>query len=130
MDDNFELDESNREFLIAVDTFKNSNKSFFLTGKAGAGKTTFLKYVRSISNKKTVVVAPTGVAAINAGGVTINSFFKLPFDPLRPDDHRFRTKKSSENHLTIFEWLRYNKRKVELVRNMDVLIIDEILMVE
>ena len=100
-----------------------------LTGRAGTGKTTFLKYVNVISSKKKVILAPTGVAAINAGGVTIHSFFKLPFEPLRPDDTRFSTRKTSKNQINIFEMLKYNREKSQIIQEMELLIIDEISMV-
>ena len=70
-----ELDITNSEFYFAVDSVNNTNSIIYLTGKAGTGKTTFLKYIKAIVNKNTVILATTGVAAINAGGVTINSFF-------------------------------------------------------
>src|ERR1700691_4363847 len=78
------VDSSNHIFQTAVQFVNQTNKHIFLTGKAGTGKTTFLKYIRENSFKKTVVVAPTGVAAINAGGVTMHSFFQLPFGPYLP----------------------------------------------
>lgn len=71
------LDQSNKEQLMAYELITNTNTSFFLTGKAGTGKTTFLKYVMENVNKKFVVLAPTGIAAINAGGETLHSFFGL-----------------------------------------------------
>jgi tRNA A37 threonylcarbamoyladenosine biosynthesis protein TsaE len=77
-------DSSNHIFQMAVQFVNQTNKHIFLTGKAGTGKTTFLKYIRENSFKKTAVVAPTGVAAINAGGVTMHSFFQLPFGPYVP----------------------------------------------
>ena len=123
------LDPHNREFNSAVEFVQSTDRSIYLTGRAGTGKTTFLKYVTAISSKKKVVVAPTGVAAINSGGVTIHSFFKLPFEPLRPDDTRFSTRKMSEDQINIFEMLKYNREKSQIIREMELLIIDEISMV-
>ena len=71
-------------FQLAAQFVNQTGKHIFLTGKAGTGKTTFLKYIKEKSYKKTVVVAPTGVAAINAGGVTMHSFFQLPLGPFIP----------------------------------------------
>ena len=93
-----------------------TNTLVFLTGKAGTGKTTFLRQVRQASQKKLVIVAPTGVAAINAGGMTIHSLFQLPFGPLLP-------------HTTDRPELHYNVEKNELLRSLELLIIDEISMV-
>lgn len=70
-----QTDTSNKNFQLALEFIQHTNRSIFLTGKAGTGKTTFLKYIKQHSNKNIAVVAPTGVAAINAGGVTIHSFF-------------------------------------------------------
>ena len=72
-------DNDNITFNLASDLVKNTNISLFLTGKAGTGKTTFLKHIQNTCNKRLVVVAPTGVAAINAGGVTMHSFFNCHF---------------------------------------------------
>ena len=77
--------ENNDELKLAWDFVEHTGKSIFLTGKAGTGKTTFLKNVVRRSTKRMVVVAPTGVAAINAGGVTIHSFFQLPLSPFVPN---------------------------------------------
>ncbi|MAJ50926.1 MAG: DNA helicase [Flammeovirgaceae bacterium] len=123
------LDPDNREFNAAVEFVQATDRSIYLTGRAGTGKSTFLKYIKAISSKKIVVVAPTGVAAINAGGVTIHSFFKLPFEPLRPDDIRFSTRKMSEDHVNIFEMLKYNREKFQIIQELELLIIDEISMV-
>ena len=123
------LDPQNREFNSAVEFVQSTDRSIYLTGRAGTGKTTFLKYVNVISSKKKVILAPTGVAAINAEGVTIHSFFKLPFEPLRPDDTRFSTRKTSKNQVNIFEMLKYNREKSQIIREMELLIIDEISMV-
>ncbi len=77
-------DNDNKWFQLASALVNNSNRHVFLTGKAGTGKTTFLKHIQETTFKKSVVVAPTGVAAINAGGVTMHSFFQLPFGPYVP----------------------------------------------
>jgi energy-coupling factor transporter ATP-binding protein EcfA2 len=128
--DDIELDRDNVEFNRAADFVINTNKLFYLTGKAGTGKTTFLKYIKEVSNKNTVIVAPTGVAAINAGGVTINSFFQIPFSPFVPDDLRLRTSSlgtvSQEN---IYKTFSYNKVKRKIIETLELLIIDEISMV-
>ncbi|MEI8101816.1 MAG: AAA family ATPase, partial [Bacteroidota bacterium] len=79
------LDLENINFKLAYDFINHTNCSLYLTGKAGTGKTTFLKYVKQHCRKNLVIVAPTGVAAINAGGVTMHSFFQLPFGPYLPD---------------------------------------------
>jgi DNA-binding NtrC family response regulator len=71
-------DNSNTIFQLAVDLVNDTTQHIFLTGKAGTGKTTFLKYIKEHTDKNAVIVAPTGVAAINAGGVTMHSFFQLP----------------------------------------------------
>lgn len=112
------LDENNPAFIDAFDIVNNSNESLFLTGKAGTGKTTFLKYLTSQLKKKFIVLAPTGVAAVNAGGVTLHSFFQLSFSPYLPDDSR----------LTIEE-LKFNKDKLDIIKNVETIIIDEISMV-
>jgi len=78
--------EHNRELDLAWNFVINTNRNIFLTGKAGTGKTTFLHKLKREANKRMVVVAPTGVAAINAKGVTIHSFFQLPFGPILPHD--------------------------------------------
>jgi ABC-type phosphate/phosphonate transport system ATPase subunit len=90
--DNIELDETNEEFFWASELVKYGHPLIYLTGKAGTGKTTFLKYLRQTTEKNTIVLAFTGVAAINAGGQTINSFFKVPFGPFVPNDKRLRTR--------------------------------------
>src|ERR1700733_11973075 len=81
-------DEENLIFKTAADFINNSSYPVFLTGKAGTGKTTFLKYIKENTRKNTAVVAPTGVAAINAGGTTIHSFFQLPFGPYLPENKK------------------------------------------
>lgn len=129
--DNFELDETNLDFFRAANFVSETNELIFLTGKAGTGKTTFLKYIKSITDKNTVVVAPTGVAAINAGGVTINSFFQVPFGPFVPNDKRLRIIKPAEDSdsTTIFTTFKYRDNKRSIIKALDLLIIDEISMV-
>ena len=129
-------DTDNLQFQLATDFVSYTNSNIFLTGRAGTGKTTFLKYIRSNTTKHTVVVAPTGVAAINAGGVTIHSFFNLPFGPFLPgtintgfspanaDDNRQVNDKHS-----LLGRLRYNREKRNVLRSMELLIIDEVSMV-
>jgi DNA-binding NarL/FixJ family response regulator len=112
-------DTSNHEFQLALDLINNTPLHVFLTGKAGTGKTTFLKYLREHSDKKLLVAAPTGVAAINAGGVTLHSLFQLPFEPYIPGVGY------SENTARF----RMTKQKIELLRSIDTLVIDEISMV-
>lgn len=108
--------EKNKELRTAWEFVENTGKSVFLTGKAGTGKTTFLKTLQKHSRKRMVVVAPTGVAAINAGGVTIHSFFQLPLSPYVPGA-RFDSK------------FAYSSEKRKIIRTMDLLLIDEISMV-
>lgn len=102
---------------------ENTGKNLFLTGKAGTGKTTFLRDLRKKSPKRMVVVAPTGVAAINAGGVTIHSFFQLPFGPQIPNHYLPETQKKGELSM------HFNREKLNIMRSMDLLVIDEISMV-
>lgn len=108
--------EENKEIQLAWDFVEHTAQSIFLTGKAGTGKTTFLRMVTERSCKRMVVVAPTGVAAINAGGVTIHSFFQLPLSPFLP-------------HTTIKNKFNFSKNKINIIRTLDLLIIDEISMV-
>ena len=108
--------ETNNEMLTAWDFVENTGRSIFLTGKAGTGKTTFLKSVMEGSRKRPIVVAPTGVAAINAGGVTIHSFFQLPFSPFVPG-----AKMESK--------FDFSREKRKIIASIDLLIIDEISMV-
>lgn len=128
--DNIELDKENVEFNNAAEFVRHTDKLVYLTGKAGTGKTTFLKYIKDTTNKNTVILAPTGVAAINAGGVTIHSFFQIPLGPFVPDDSRLRTTATgTENKETIYTTFRYREDKREIIENLELLIIDEISMV-
>ena len=126
--DSIKLDKDNVEFNNAAELVRHTDKLIYLTGKAGTGKTTFLKYIKNTTNKNTVVLAPTGVAAINAGGVTINSFFQIPFGPFVPGDSRLRTTAGAANKETIYSTFTYNKEKREIIKNLEVLIIDEVSM--
>ena len=120
----FQLDTNNKEFQYALQLITHTRQSVFLTGKAGTGKSTFLKYICNHTKKKYVVLAPTGIAAINAGGVTLHSFFKLPFRPMLPDDPDL-----SLSHGRIFEFFKYPKEKRKIIAEVDLIIIDEISMV-
>ncbi|PTL33035.1 hypothetical protein C7120_10595 [Prevotella sp. oral taxon 376] len=106
----------------ALQILEFTRRSLFLTGKAGTGKSTFLRHIAATTKKKHVILAPTGIAAINAGGATLHSFFKLPFHPLLPNDSRY----SARN---IRETLKYNAEKRKLLREVELIIIDEISMV-
>jgi hypothetical protein len=126
-----QTDTSNTIFEQAVTFVNQTNQHLFLTGKAGTGKTTFLKYIRENCYKKMAVLAPTGVAAINAGGVTIHSFFQLPFGTYLPTQ---KTVWGGEfqniyNKNQLLGKLRFNSSKRDLIRELDLLIIDEISMV-
>lgn len=120
--ENTVIDTSTPEFQAALNMIRFTSHSLFLTGRAGTGKSTFLRYVRDNTRKKCVVLAPTGIAAINAGGQTLHSFFKLPFHPLAPDDSRYAGHR-------IREFLKYNKELVKLLQELELIIIDEISMV-
>lgn len=110
----------NRELELAWKFVNNTNRSIFLTGKAGTGKTTFLHRLKMNSLKRLVVVAPTGVAAINAKGVTIHSFFQMPFGPILPDTDLNASKGFNR---------KFSKTKINIIKSMDLLVIDEISMV-
>ena len=116
------IDTNNEEFQKALQIINYTRRSLFLTGKAGTGKSTFLRYICQHTKKKHIVLAPTGIAAINAGGATLHSFFKLPFHPLIPTDSRF----SNRN---IKGTLKYNGEKCKILREVELIIIDEISMV-
>lgn len=116
------IDLDNPEFQNAWNLIRNTRQSVFLTGKAGTGKSTFLKYICAHTAKKYVVLAPTGIAAVNVGGQTLHSFFKIPFKPLLPDDPDFSPRR-------IRKTLRYTKEKIKLIQQLDLIIIDEISMV-
>src|SRR5215510_14285381 len=109
---------SNPELNLAFEYVRNTSKNIFLTGKAGTGKTTFLHQIKEESSKRMVVTAPTGVAAINAGGMTLHSFFQLPMGLHLPDTSR-----------EVNSQRRFSRDKIQLLRTLDLLVIDEISMV-
>ena len=121
-------DAENIIFTTAADFISNSNQPVFLTGKAGTGKTTFLKYIKEHCKKNSVIVAPTGVAAINAGGTTIHSFFQLPFAPFVPVKKGWNKGETVDKHRLLSK-LRLNAERKEIMQQMELLIIDEISMV-
>ena len=116
------LDLNNKELQQALQVLQFTRHSLFLTGKAGTGKSTFLRYIASHTRKKHIVLAPTGIAAINAGGVTLHSFFKLPFHPLLPNDVQYSVR-------NLRKTLKYNSEKIKILRELELVIIDEISMV-
>lgn len=108
--------DQNPQFALASEYLHYTNKNVFLTGKAGTGKTTFLRSLKASMTKRMIIVAPTGIAAINAGGTTIHSFFQLPFAPFLPNNANQRN-------------YAFSKEKVQIMQTLDVLVIDEISMV-
>ncbi len=119
--------DTNPQLKLASDFVQFTNKNIFLTGKAGTGKTTFLHYLKKTSPKRMAIVAPTGVAAINAGGVTIHSFFQLSFGPQVPE----YLLRQSGNYTPSEKGLvkKFNREKINLIQSLDLLVIDEISMV-
>jgi uncharacterized protein YpbB len=125
----FSTDTCNQIFQLAVRFVNQTNRHIFLTGKAGTGKTTFLKYIREYSFKKMAIVAPTGVAAINAGGVTMHSFFQLPLGAFIPTLHGgWNGNNNFNTPHTLFKNLRLNSDKRQLLQELELLVIDEVSM--
>jgi len=118
----------NPELELAWNFVEKTNNNIFLTGKAGTGKTTFLHRIRNESFKRLVVVAPTGVAAINAKGVTIHSFFQMSFGPILPPEADGIASEQHRHNNTKFQ-KKFNRKKIDIIRSLDLLIIDEISMV-
>lgn len=116
------VDLENPEMQQALQIIQFTHRSLFLTGKAGTGKSTFLRYVAAHTKKKHIILAPTGIAAINAGGSTLHSFFKIPFHPLVPNDIRYTVR-----HLR--DTLKYNAEKIRIIKSLELIIIDEVSMV-
>lgn len=117
-----DIDIENKELQQALQIIQYTKRSLFLTGKAGTGKSTFLRYICQNTKKKHIVLAPTGISAINAGGSTLHSFFKLPFHPLLPNDSRYSPR-------NIRNTLKYNSEKRKILREVELIVIDEISMV-
>lgn len=114
--------QMNEQFDLAFNFLQNTGTHLFLTGKAGTGKTTFLKRLKEVSPKRMIVVAPTGVAAINAGGVTIHSFFQLPFGPYIPSANGAKSQSNNFSN-------KFSRDKINIIRSLDLLVIDEVSMV-
>ncbi|MDP5092250.1 MAG: helix-turn-helix domain-containing protein [Polaribacter sp.] len=110
--------KTNPELELAIQFIDKTDRNLFITGKAGTGKTTFLHQIKNESLKRMVIVAPTGVAAINAKGVTIHSFFQVPFGPILPGQIQNNN-----------EQRRFSKTKIDIIKSLDLIIIDEISMV-
>jgi nucleoside-triphosphatase THEP1 len=124
-------DETNTIFQLAVNLVNDTSRHIFLTGKAGTGKTTFLRYIKEHTQKNTVIVAPTGVAAINAGGVTMHSFFQLPRGTFIPGhiqrDGVIGYVEINDKH-SLFKNIHFTSNKRELLQEAELLIIDEVSM--
>ncbi|MFO7658057.1 MAG: helix-turn-helix domain-containing protein [Bacteroidales bacterium] len=118
---------TNPQLKLAYDFVQYTNRHIFLTGKAGTGKTTFLHNLKRVSPKRMIVVAPTGVAAINAGGVTIHSFFQMPFGPYIPVENK--VSQSSNEPAPRVGYQKFSREKINIIRSLDLLVIDEVSMV-
>ena len=118
------------EAKYVLQFINQTNRSVFLTGKAGTGKTTLLKEIIQTTHKNCVVVAPTGIAALNAGGVTIHSMFQLPFGGFLPDNStaQFNENSKFESRATLRRHFRMSGLKKAVIQNMELLIIDEVSM--
>ena len=123
-------DLDNAQFTLAVQFVNNTSQHIFLTGKAGTGKTTFLRYIKNNTHKKLAITAPTGIAAINAGGVTLHSFFQLPFGHFIPSNENVSMPNGNYfNKNTLVKQLRLPANKRRTIQELDLLIIDEVSMV-
>ncbi len=120
---------NNPDLQLAFDFVQYTNRNLFLTGKAGTGKTTFLHNLKKLSPKRMIVVAPTGVAAINAGGVTIHSFFQLPFHPHVPVQYVATGNGSEPPGPMETSSFKLSREKINILKSLDLLVIDEISMV-
>ena len=111
--------QTNPELELALNFIEKTDRNLFITGKAGTGKTTFLHQIKKESLKRMIIVAPTGVAAINAKGVTIHSFFQMPFGPILPN--QIANTSNAQR--------KFSKTKIDIIKSLDLVIIDEISMV-
>lgn len=116
------IDLDNPEFQQIWKLISYTRQSVFMTGKAGTGKSTFLRYITSHTKKKHIILAPTGIAAVNVGGSTLHSFFRIPLKPILPDDPDFAIKR-------IRERMKYPSSLIKAIRNLELIVIDEISMV-
>lgn len=116
------IDLDNREFQKAFEILRDTNVNLFLTGKAGTGKSTFLRYICEKIDKNYVILAPTGVAAVNVGGATIHSFFQMPLRPVPPDDPDYSVAALAKSR-------KFSRNKRKLIKELDLIIIDEVSMV-
>lgn len=121
-------DNSNTQFRLAAELVNYTGQHIFLTGKAGSGKTTFLRFIKNNITKNCAVVAPTGVAAINAGGVTMHSFFQLPFEVYLPINAPFTGNLQVTYQHNLFSKIQLNSQKREVMEELELLIIDEVSM--
>lgn len=123
MDDNLKnIDLDNEEFQNVLQLIRFTRRSVFMTGKAGTGKSTFMRYICQNTRKRHVVLAPTGIAAANVGGMTLHSFFKIPLKPIVPDDPEFALSRLKKR-------MKYSKPLRRLIEELELIIIDEISMV-
>ncbi len=128
---NFQVDRENTAFMQAVAFVNQTNQNIFITGKAGTGKTTFLKYIREHSYKKMAITAPTGVAAMNAGGTTLHSLFWLPFGTFI-EDYELRWDEQDShiyNKSRLFSTIKLTKQRRAILQELELLVIDEVSMV-
>lgn len=131
MEQQLKFDKQNQAFLQAVSFVNQTNQQLFLTGKAGTGKTTFLKYIRENSHKKMAVTAPTGVAAMNAGGTTLHALFWLPFGTFIEDYPLQWNEQDSHiyNKNRLFSTIKLTKQRRAILQELELLVIDEVSMV-
>ena len=123
------IDDNNEYFTLAYNFVLHTACPIYLTGKAGTGKTTFLKHIKKHCTKNMIVVAPTGVAAINAGGVTMHSFFQLPFGPYVANAPRgFGLNENVVDKNALLNNLKFGNNKRTLIQELELLIIDEVSM--
>jgi len=125
------LDEQNKAFLQAVSFVNQTNQHLFLTGKAGTGKTTFLKYIKEHCYKKMAITAPTGVAAMNAGGTTLHALFWLPFGTF-VENHTLNWNEQDShiyNKSRLFSTIKLTKQRRAILQELELLVIDEVSMV-
>ena len=129
--DGIMLDSTNYEFMQALAIAESTDQNLYLTGKAGSGKTYFLKYLKKVCKKEMVILAPTGVAAINAGGQTIHSFFGLAPSIYVPNDKRFSDFIKAEDieKASVLDNYNFSSEKAQMICHLDMIIIDEVSMV-